>query len=229
MDSSLECCNLVSSCILQQSNFFVTKTIKFVTAVHQMLFLWLFSALALIDECDIDQCDWCSSPDYCGHCQSGYAVDSWYGDCQPCSAHCQDCSIPETCNNCVTGYGVIKDTCLKCNDANCMECNGDITQCHSCQGGFAMINHTCIACTVSHCLTCDDDIDVCTFCDFGWREEGNVCEEGLSDVHIAVVAITVIVVVGIITCVCLYCRYRRNDDGFSKYNESDMMSQNSLL
>lgn len=144
--------------------------------------------------CNVENCQWCSAPNYCGQCQAGYTVLRNTGgicmkdyspipECQLLGANqfdCAMCAAGYTLNNdlqlCVPVNTEISCTivgCVKCLSNNvCEECASDLTLEH-----IPILNvYKCVnkpSCEVPDCSTCGQSEFHCAVCAQGYQLTSN--------------------------------------------------------
>ena len=108
-------------------------------------------------------------------------------------------------NDCVCDgtFGILNNTCIECEDSNCLNCSDDYSVCQECRDFFELTENStcacannsspsgsdcvcddnyganissCVECEVSDCLKCSDNYTVCTECrELFELSENNIC------------------------------------------------------
>lgn len=132
----------------------------------------------------------------CKRCAVGSAFIYYEGKntglCAKCTDNCKMCYSNTTtnelrCQYCVDGYGLvfkndekISNTCLPCEDENCLECRSNYSVCTKCSEGFFLNDQKCEMCPEG-CPTCTNATK-CNECDEGYGFDAHgtcvACDEG---------------------------------------------------
>lgn len=128
-------------------------------------------------KCNVQNCDVCSSRNYCASCKTGYELKK--GACTvPCNVeNCDHCDTPNTCAACISEYNLQSDnTCkLACKEANCISC---ITSkwCIECADGYQVSGIGCTPiCDDPNCSYCSTSSN-CVSCSSGYTVVEGTCK-----------------------------------------------------
>ena len=128
-------------------------------------------------KCNVQNCDICSTRNYCASCKSGYELKK--GACiVPCNVeNCDHCDTQNICASCLSEYNLQSDnTCkLSCKEANCVSC---ITSkwCIECAEGYQVSGVGCTPiCDDPNCSYCSTASN-CVSCSSGYTVVEGVCK-----------------------------------------------------
>lgn len=133
-------------------------------------------------QCDVSNCQICSSTNFCQLCSNGYNAAN--GTClsisqTPCSIQgCAACSTSSTCQTCLTGYSLTPTfQCSLCLYP-CATCGSTATYCQTCMIPYSTnaVNGVCYTCNVDNCVQCNQYTPQnCTQCASGYSLKNNTC------------------------------------------------------
>lgn len=165
-----------------------------------MIYLLLLLLPALINACNVENCDSCLDATLCADCLSGYDLS---GDQTQCTAslncvgsipNCNACSSETECKGCEGGFvlntstasgACDPETCLNTTNAlqNCTTCVADsLTECEECDPGYTTdanklcVVETCLnkAVPLANCKVCAS-VNACSECNADFVLDGDVC------------------------------------------------------
>lgn len=126
--------------------------------------------------CLVPYCNFCSQPNFCTNCSTGYIINSNGSNCSlpnttviPCNLPCLTCNVNGTCQSCFFLYSSTPNSlgqCYYCTVANCMTCLSNNTAiCTTCFSGYTTNNNGtfCIMSNIPNCQTPGAN-GTCTVC-----------------------------------------------------------------
>jgi hypothetical protein len=96
------------------------------------------------------------------NCESNEFFDSTTSTCLKCSENCVECSSSDTCVKCKDGLFIVFGKCIKVNDCELPNSNGNI------------LHSSCTNCP-SNCLFCSKNSSSCSICNPGYYKDGTHC------------------------------------------------------